>query len=184
MTPQLIGTLISAAAGLGGNLYGNIAAKKNAEKQEGVIRGLQQDNENWYNRRYNEDFTQRADAQRVLQQASNTLRERNKAAQGRAAVMGATADGVAAEKEANSQAYADAVSRVAAAGASNKDAIEQQYMQQKANLEGQLGSMYGNRAANTSLAGSQAMAAGGQLAGAFLDADGNLFGQKEKEEGK
>ena len=168
MAPESIAALISAAAGIGGKAYGDITAKKNAEKQEGIIKDLKQQKQNWYDRRYNEDFTQRADAQRVLQQAKDTLAKRNKAAQGRAAVMGSTNEAVAAEKAANNEAYAAAVSRVAAAGAASKDAIEQQYNQQNMQLSGQIAGMYGDRAANAALGGAQALQGAGSLIGEFL----------------
>lgn len=168
MDPVTISALISAAASIGGKLYGDVTAKQNAQKQEDIINGLQQKNESWYQRRYNEDFTQRADAQRVLQQASEGLKNRNKAAQGRAAVMGATEEGVAAEKQRNNAAYGDALGSVAAASAASKAAVEQQYQQTNAALQQQMAGMHGQRAANASMGGAQMMQAGGQLLSEIL----------------
>lgn len=83
----------------------------------------------WYDRRYNEDATQRADAQRILTQTEESIKQRNKAAAGSAAVMGGTDESVAAAKEANNKALADATSQIAADAEARKDNIEATYMQ-------------------------------------------------------
>ena len=54
---------------------------------------------------------------------------RNKAAAGSAAVMGGTDESVAAAKEANNKALADATSQIAADAEARKDNIEATYMQ-------------------------------------------------------
>jgi hypothetical protein len=97
-------------------------AKKNVEAQR-------QKNQDWYDRRYNEDATQRADAQRILTQTEESIKQRNKQAAGSAAVMGGTDESVAAAKAANNQALADATSQIAANAEARKDNIEATYMQ-------------------------------------------------------
>ena len=92
-------------------------AKRNVEAQR-------QKNQDWYDRRYNEDATQRADAQRILTQTEESIKQRNKAAAGSAAVMGGTDESVAAAKEANNKALADATSQIAADAEARKDNIE------------------------------------------------------------
>jgi hypothetical protein len=96
-------------------------AKKNVEAQR-------QKNQDWYDRRYNEDATQRADAQRILTQTEESIKQRNKQAAGSAAVMGGTDESVAAAKAANNQALADATSQIAANAEARKDNIEATYM--------------------------------------------------------
>ena len=57
--------LIGAGIGAAGAIFGGIKASQ-AMKQVGqTIDRQQRENQDWYNRRYNEDATQRADAQRV-----------------------------------------------------------------------------------------------------------------------
>lgn len=85
------------------------------------------ENQAWYNRRFNEDGTQRADAQRLLTNTQDLLRRQTKAAQGANAVTGASTEAVAAQKAANNQALASATSTIAAASDARKDNIEQQY---------------------------------------------------------
>lgn len=129
--------LIGAGLGAVGAIFGGIKASQAMRQAARTIDKQQRENEDWYNRRYNEDATQRADAQRVLSMTEERLKQRNKAAAGRAAVMGTTDEGVAAEKAANAQVMADAAGQVAAGAEARKDAIEQQYQARKNELDAQ-----------------------------------------------
>lgn len=129
--------LIGAGIGAAGSIFGGIKASQAMKQVAQTIDKQQRENEDWYNRRYNEDATQRADAQRVLSRTEEILRQRNKAAAGRAAVMGTTDEGVAAEQAANAQVLADATSQLAANSEAKRDAIEQQYQARKNELDAQ-----------------------------------------------
>lgn len=132
------GSIIGGALGLIGTGFGVAQASKAAKQVKKNIEGQQAENQNWYDRRYNEDPTQRADAQRLLTLTAENMKRRNKAAAGSAAVAGGTEESVAATKAANAQALADAASQIAAQGEARKDAIESQYMAKKDALEAQL----------------------------------------------
>lgn len=143
----MIGTaaIIGGAAGALGGLLGSNGRNDAIRRQIAMLQQMEKDNKNWFDRRYNEDATQRADAQRILQITEDRIRKRNKAAAGREAVMGGATEDTMREKEAGNQAMADAVSQINAAGEQRKDQIEQQYRQQKnalgmqkAGLEGQM----------------------------------------------
>ena len=112
---------------LGGSIFGGIKASREAKKQQKMLDAQKAENQAWYNRRYNEDGTQRADAQRLLTNTQDLLRRQTKAAQGANAVTGASTEAVAAQKAANNQALAEATSTIAAASDARKDNIEQQY---------------------------------------------------------
>lgn len=93
-----IGSVIGGGMKLASILYGGI---KNAKAYTDVINSIkqqQQDNQNWFDRRYNEDSTQRADAQALLTATEESIRNRNRQAAGAAAVMGGTDESVAAAK--------------------------------------------------------------------------------------
>ena len=109
--------LIGSAIGAVGSIFGGIKASKAMKKAKR------------YDRRDNEDATPRADAQRILTQTDESIKHRNKAAAGSAAVMGGTDESVAAAKEANNKALADATSQIAADAEARKDNIEATYMQ-------------------------------------------------------
>ena len=121
--------LIGSAIGAAGSIFGGIKASKAMKISKLNVESQRQKNQDWYDRRYNEDATQRADAQRILTQTEESIKQRNKAAAGSAAVMGGTDESVAAAKEANNKALADATSQIAADAEARKDNIEATYMQ-------------------------------------------------------
>ena len=133
----MIGTLISVGAGILGSVMSSRTARKQQESQQTELDRQKAENAAWYNRRFYEDGTQRADVQRSLTRAQDTLRRNSRAASGQAAVTGASNATVAATKEANNQAYADMVSQAAATAEARKDAVEQGYLEQKRNLSKQ-----------------------------------------------
>lgn len=145
-------------------IYGGI---KNAKAYTDVINSIkqqQQDNQDWFDRRYNEDSTQRADAQALLTATEESIRNRNRQAAGAAAVMGGTDESVAAAKAANNQALVDATSKIAAAADQRKDAIENQYMSTKSNLSSQINDMTLKKAQSTADAVKDVADAAGSLA--------------------
>ena len=123
----MLGGLIGGAVGALGGIFGGISKNKMRKKQMAMVKEQKGENEDWYNRRYNEDATQRADAQAMLTRTAEAIRERNRQSAGSAAVMGGTDESVAATKAANARALADATSQIAVAGEQRKDNIEQQY---------------------------------------------------------
>ena len=106
--------LIGSAIGAVGSIFGGIKASKAMKKAKRNVEAQRQKNQDWYDRRYNEDATQRADAQRILTQTEESIKQRNKAAAGSAA---------------NNKALADATSQIAADAEARKDNIEATYMQ-------------------------------------------------------
>lgn len=166
------GAIIGAAASLAAQGLGMAqSAEANREANE-KLEAQQRENEAWYKRRYNEDPLQRLSSQRVLTQMSDMLRSSNKAAAGRNAVMGGTEEAVAAEKARNSQALAEAASRIAAQADAEKDAIEQQYRATKAGLTQQQIGVERQRAENiaaATAAAGQAIGKAGAAASGALD---------------
>lgn len=136
-----IGAIIGGALKLGSKIVGGIKQRKFQKKQEERINQQLKENEDWFNRRYNEDATQRADAQRLLTMTQDNMRRNSQAAAGAAAVAGGTTESVAAAKAANNQMMADTVGQIAADAANRKDAIEQQYQANKAGLMGDLNAL-------------------------------------------
>lgn len=167
----MIGSIVGAGMKVGGAIFGGISASKAMKKMKQNIQNQMRENQDWYDRRYNEDATQRADAQRLLTMTEDSIRKRNQAAAGAQAVMGGTEESVAAAKEANSQALSDTTSNIAAAADQRKDAIEQQYMATKSNLNQQLNDLTQKKAQAISSAVQGVADAGGDI----LKAD-NYFG--------
>lgn len=162
---------LGSAVGLAANLYGGIKAGNAMQQIRDSLVHQQEANRDWYDRRYNEDSTQRADAQRVLNKAEEIFRQRNQQQQGSAAVMGSTDEAVASSKAANANALADAVSKIDVASQSRKDGIEDKYMSTDRSIQNQINDMDMKMAQNT-----QQMA--GQVADAASNIDSNEDGRE------
>lgn len=132
-----IGAGISAASSIGNAIFGSISANKQKREQLRAIRKQQRENKDWYNRRYNEDATQRADVQRMLSRTNEAIKARNRAAAGKKAVVGGTDASLASTQQANAEAVGDALSQVSADAEARKDNIEAQYRERKADLDAQ-----------------------------------------------
>lgn len=163
----ILGSAIGGALGIGAGIFGGISASKAMKKVKRNLQEQKQSNQAWYDRRYNEDATQRADAQRILTHTIDNIRQRNQAAAGAQAVMGGTEESVAATKAANNEALADAVSQIAVNGERRKDQIEGQYRATDSNLDAQLNNLEINKAKAVSQAIGGVALAGAGLAGAF-----------------
>lgn len=145
----MLGALIGAGLGLANSIAGGIANRKARRKQEQMIAQQQRENQAWYDRTYNADPTKRADTVRLLTQMQEQIKNRNKAAKGRQAVMGGTEDSTTAVKEANNKTLADTTSQIVAANDARKDNIEQKYMNRKNQLQNQQMGMEAEKAADT-----------------------------------
>lgn len=168
----MIGAIIGAAGSIASSLIGGAQAKKAAEKANKELADQRQKNEDWYRRRYNEDYTQSAEAQAAMTKARELAQEQMKAARGVAAVMGGTEAGIAAQRQAANKMLADTMSGIAQDATARKDAVESQYLQNEAALSQQQQGVYNQQAANSAAAANQGMAAGMSLLGA--DAQSHL----------
>ena len=173
-----LGSLIGGAMKIGGSIFGGIKAGQAMKQVQKNLEQQQRENQDWYDRRYNEDATQRADAQRMLAMTNDLIKQRNRSAAGTAAVMGGTEESVAATKAANAQAMADTAAQIAVAGANRKDTIENQYMTKKDSINEKLNNLQQQKANNIISAVNGVSSAASDLAGGALD-DINVFGKKK-----
>ena len=163
----LFGSIAGGALGAAGSIFGGISASKAMRRVKKNLQAQKEANQNWYDRRYNEDATQRADAQRILTQTEEIIRNRNRQAAGAQAVMGGTDESTAAAKAANAQALADATSQIAAGAENRKDQIEQTYQQRDSQINEALNNLEINKAQAISQAVQGVAKAGAGIAGAF-----------------
>lgn len=167
LTILFIGAAIGGALKVGGAIAGGIAASKAAKRARNLIKGELKANQDWYDRRYNESGTERADAQRLLTMADEQYRQRNRSAAGTAAVMGGTGESVAQEKAANAAGLASAISDIDVASESRKDSIENQYNSTRESLNDKLANSYTQQANAIRQAAQDVAAAGDGLMGAL-----------------
>ena len=139
--------MIGGGLKVGGGIVGGILSAINNRKIKKNIEKQMQENQDWFDRRYNEDATQRADAQRVLTNLNETIRNRNKQVAGTQAVMGGTEESVASAKAVNNEAIADATSNIAVAAEARKADIENTYLSKKDDLNNQLNQLRGQHGA-------------------------------------
>ena len=163
----MIGAAIGAGLKIGGSIFGGIKMSKAIKKMKAQIGEQMKENQNWYDRRYNEDATQRADAQALLTRTEESLKNRNAAAAGAQAVMGGTEESVAVAKEANNKALADVTTNIAVNADARKDQIEQQYMSKKNELQDKLNNLTMQGAQNTAAAVKGVSDAADGIAGIF-----------------
>ncbi len=136
------GAIIGGALSVGSSIFGGISSARSAKRQRdaqlaaqrGYLARLGQqlnENESWYNKKYYEDPTTRADSTRLLTILEDNIRKRNRAAEGKKAVIGGTDESVAAEKEQNNKMYADTVSQIYADNENRKERIDAEYRRRK-----------------------------------------------------
>ena len=164
----MIGSIIGGAMKLGAGIFGGISAARAARKMKENIEQQKAENQRWYDKNYNEDATQRADAQALVRQTEDNISKRTQQAAGVAAVMGGTEESVAAAKEANAKALSDTMSSINVAAEARKSQIEQQYMAKNDNLNQQLTNLEQQKAQNIAAAVSGAGDAGAGIAGAIF----------------
>lgn len=172
----MLGTLIGAGLGVASKIFGGISAAKARRKQERMLAQQEQENQAWYDRKYNEDPTKRADTVRLLTQMQEQIKNRNKAARGRQAVMGGTEDSTTAVKEANNKTLADTTSQIVAANESRKDAIEGQYQARKDAIQNKRMGLEAEKAADTA---NVAAGVAGTAANIASTIDSGLSGVKK-----
>ena len=159
----VLGGAIGAGLGAIGSIFGGITASKAMKEVKSNLNNQQLKDQNWFDRRYNEDATQRADAQAILARTEESIRNRNKQAAGVQAVMGGTEESVAAAKAANNEALASATTNIAVNGEARKDAIESQYLQTDADIQNQLNDLEQMKANNISLATKGVIESGAKI---------------------
>ena len=171
----MLGSLIGAGLGVASSIFGGISARKARRKQERMLAQQEQENQAWYDRKYNEDPTKRADTVRLLTQMQEQIKNRNKAAKGRQAVMGGTEDSTTAVKEANNKTLADTTSQIVAANEARKDAIEGQYQARKDAIQNKRMGLEAEKVAGTA---SVAAGVAGTAANIAATIDGGLGNSK------
>ncbi len=163
----MIGSMIGAGLAGVGSIFGGMAASKAMKNVKNNIKDQQRETEDWYNRRYNEDATQLADAQAMITKTEEAIKARNKESAGTQAVMGGTEESVAATKAANAQAMADATAQIAVAGERRKDSIESQAQAKQDALQSELNDLERQKAGQIAQATQGVVQVGSKIAELF-----------------
>lgn len=168
----------SALASIVGGAIKSARAKRAAQENQKQLDQMKRDNENYFNRYYNMDATQMADNRAVLTEAATRLRRNSQAAAGTNAVVGGTNATAAAAKEANNQAYADAVRGVAANAQQYKNNLANKHLDTKNNLAQQQMAVNTQRNDANAMAIDTAVSGLNSAASAYIAANGNSTSEK------
>ena len=156
----LASSIIGGGVALGGAIYGAIKSGQLNNKARKLISDLRDKNEQWFNLKRSQDYTQRADVQAAIKRQRELLDEQSRRAEATNLIAGGTDEAVAMQKEAANRSLAQATTDIAAAGANYNDNIENQYRAQDNALANQMSQSYAQQAAQTSQAASQVVKAG------------------------
>ena len=148
----MYGAIISAAGGLAGSLIGGYKASKQMKKVRRMLNRQEVDNRNWYDRRMNQDYTQTAQAQDAIRRTREYADQLMQRAEGNAMVNGATEESMAAARQQAAQAVGNTMADIAAAGDQTKEAVEQQYLANKDDIQRRKMALLQQRAQNISKA--------------------------------
>ena len=158
-------TALTAAGTLASAIYGAVASSKQNKKAQQQIQQQRDDNRAWYNAKMSQDYTQRSDAQAVINRQRELLEEQMKNANAAGTVTGASDASIAMQKAAANDAMAQTMSDIASEASDYKDQVESQYRAQDSALAQQQAQNDANQAQATAAAAGQAVNAGLNLIG-------------------
>lgn len=156
----MIGSIISGVTALGSAVYGAVKSAQANKKANDLLNSQKQANQDWYNTKMSEDYTQRSDAQAVINKQREILDEQYRNAKATNLVAGGTDESLALQKQSANKALAQTMTDIASEASAYKDNIEQQYRAQDSALAQQQIAGYQQQAANASAAASQAVNSG------------------------
>jgi hypothetical protein len=163
---------ISAVGGLASGIAGLFQSNKQAQEAARMQRERDEFNRDIFNRQYYQDVLSRNDTQRFLRQLRNNMRDTVELQNNTAVITGQTPEAVAATKEANAKAYADAIASIDANNSQRKDAALTGYQASKNQSFTDWMKSYNQQAQNWTNFANQAFAIGAQglnTIGAALD---------------
>lgn len=162
-----IGSMVGSGMKIGSSIFGGINASKAMNRVRDNIKAQRTENQNWYNRRYNEDATQRADAQSLLNNTRELLMRKAQNAAAANAVMGGTDEAAALDKADSNDVLANTVDKLNTAADARKDRIESDYRANDAEYQSQLNQLEKDKAAAITSAVNGAATAAGDIAQNF-----------------
>ena len=171
-----IGAGLGIAGSLGSAIFGGSKASKAARQANALIEQQQNDNQAWFDRRYNENYSDTAEARNLMNFARQEAEKQFNRAEASAAVTGGTEESVARAKRDANEMLAQTASNIAAQGTARKDAIDQQYLNTKNSLTSQQVDNLQQKAQNITAAAGQASSAFSSILPSSLD---RLFKKKE-----
>lgn len=181
----LIGGIIGGVGSAVAGIVGGNATRKAAQRNQRLLEEAENNAKAWYDKEYNANFLDRSDARAAIQKTREILNDRYKAAEGAAAVSGATEESVARQKAAANEVLADVTSNIAERADAHKEAVRANYEAQQTDFLAKKTAVNNQKAAATAQAASGLATAAGQLGDAVggLGLDDKLSGLFKKKGG-
>ena len=155
--------LALAGASLASSIWGGVQSSKAQKAAEQRLANEKADNEAWYRRRYNENYSDTAAGQNMIRIAKDYAKDVWKKAAGAAAVGGGTDADVAEAKESGNKMVGNTIAQMAATDTSRKDNVDATYRAEKARLNQQqmtLEQQHASWLSETAQGASDALASG------------------------
>ena len=163
-----------------------MAAKKAADarkaemKNESEIQKRRNVDEDFFNRQYYQDMTNRSEVQNMLRTLREQQAERRNANEAKAAVMGETAEQQIAKQDSLNKSYADSIAEMANNASTLKDSYLKDYQgnlhtyyDERKNMNSKISDIESNASDQWSTAANNAFATAGTFAGIAAGAAGN-----------
>lgn len=158
--------LIGVGLALGSAIISSIASASQNNKARNLVSQQKRENDEWYKTKMSSDYTQRSDAQALLNKQREMLAEQYKRARATNAVAGGSEESLAAQKQVAAQTAGDTITNIASQASAYKDNVEQQYRATDNALTQQQVQTHQQQAKEIARAGAQAVNAGVSLIGA------------------
>ena len=165
----MIASLIGGGIGVLGSVAGAIGSARKMKQAGDMLTAQQDQNQAWYDKEYNTDYTQRADAQAILNKTREMANENRKRARGMSVVAGATDESVAMENEASNDMIANTMGNINQSADAYKQSVQGQFRATQQQLDQQ---QYNNKIAeaqNIANAASGVSKAGAGIVGKIFD---------------
>ena len=124
--------LLGQGIGLGlsavGGVVGGIQSARANRKADAMTAEQKAKNEAWYQRNYNTDYTQRADAQAILNQTREMAKQNRARTQAQGVVTGATDEAIAMQNEANNKMVSDTMAGLNVQAEAYKQGVENKFL--------------------------------------------------------
>lgn len=162
-------SLIGGGIGILSSVAGAIGSARKMKQAGNMLTAQQAQNQTWYDKEYNTDYTQRADAQAILNKTREMANENRKRARGMAVVAGATDESVAMENEASNDMVANTMGNINQSADAYKQSVQGQFRATQQQLDQQ---QYNNKIAeaqNIANAASGVSKAGAEIVGSIFD---------------
>ena len=162
-------SLIGGGISVLGSVAGAIGSAQQMKKARKDLADQRSKNQAWYDKEYNTDYTQRADAQAVLNRTKEMADANRRRARNMGVVAGATDEAVAMENEASNKMVSDTMGAINQSADAYKQNIQGQYRQAEQGLDNMEYNSHVQQAQQIAAAGAQAGQAGAGIVGSIFD---------------